>query len=271
MGKCDLCREETGVLGREHPECKEAAGRIRELVRLELQTAGASDGFGTRYEQARTAGTHKVIDVTPALEEWKRAVDKALEDGILSAEEERRATEVATAAGINQGNAGASWFKLVKAGVLRDVTEGKIPERMKIEGVTANLMKKERSVWFFNGVQFFEERTSRSFAGVSHGLSIRIAKGLYYRPSMFRGSPIETTKLVHADNGGLLITSHHLYFLGARKSFRIPYRKIVAFEPFKDGIGVQRDAMSAKPQIFKLDDAWFAYNLVSNLAAVGAD
>jgi hypothetical protein len=29
--------------------------------------------------------------------------------------------------------------------------------------------------------------------------------------------------------------------------------------------------MSAKPQIFTVDDAWFAYNLITNLAAIGAD
>lgn len=259
------------MLGREHQECKESTGRIRELVRRELQMATSTEGFGTRYEEARTAGGRKVIDVTPALEAWKLAVDTALEDGILSADEEQRATDIASAVGIDQANAGPSWTKLVKAAILRDVTEGRIPERAKIDGITANLLKKERPVWLFNGAQYFEERTSRSFAGVSHGLSIRIAKGVYYRPSMFRGSPIETSKVVHADSGGLLITSHHVYFLGARKSFRIPYRKIVAFAPFKDGIGVQRDAMTAKPQIFKVDDAWFAYNLVSNLASIAGD
>ena len=59
--------------------------------------------------------------------------------------------------------------------------------------------------------------------------------------------------------------------IGARKSFWIPYREVDVFEPFKDGIGVQRDAMTAKPQIFKLDDGWFAYNLISNLASVAGD
>jgi hypothetical protein len=50
----------------------------------------------------------------------------------------------------------------------------------------------------------------------------------------------------------------------------VPYRKIVSVEPFKDGIGIQRDAMTAKPQIFVLDDGWFAYNLVSNLGHIEA-
>jgi hypothetical protein len=271
VGKCDLCHEDSGLLGREHPECKTSADRIRQLMRYGFVPSNSAEGFGSRYEEARTAGTRKVVAIVPALDEWKLALDEALEDGVLSADEEERAIEIAAAVGINQQNAGSAWWKLIKAGALRDLTEGKIPERLNITGITANLMKKERPVWHFSGVQFFEERTSRSFAGVSHGLSIRIAKGVYYRPSAFRGSPVETTKLVHVDDGGLLVTSHHMYFLGSRKSFRVSFRKIVSFQPFKDAIGIQRDAMTAKPQFFKVDDPWFAYNLVTNLASISGD
>lgn len=32
--------------------------------------------------------------------------------------------------------------------------------------------------------------------------------------------------------------------------------------PYSDAIGIQRDAMTAQPQIFKLEDGWFAYNLL---------
>jgi len=54
--------------------------------------------------------------------------------------------------------------------------------------------------------------------------------------------------------------------LGPRKSIRVPYRKIVSFEPYRDAVGIQRDAATARPQVFGVDDAWFAYNLVTNLA-----
>jgi len=39
--------------------------------------------------------------------------------------------------------------------------------------------------------------------------------------------------------------------------------------PYSDGIGIHRDAASAKPQIFVTGDGWFTYNLVVNLAAEG--
>jgi hypothetical protein len=42
---------------------------------------------------------------------------------------------------------------------------------------------------------------------------------------------------------------------------------IVTFDPYEDGIGIQRDAMTAKPQLFILNDkdGWFLYNLINKL------
>lgn len=54
--------------------------------------------------------------------------------------------------------------------------------------------------------------------------------------------------------------------LAHSRRFRIKYDKIVAFEPYSDGIGVQRDAVTAKPQSFVTDDGWITYNLITNLA-----
>lgn len=44
----------------------------------------------------------------------------------------------------------------------------------------------------------------RERRGTSHGLSIRVARGLYYRPSTFRSRPIEWEETVHADTGLLV-------------------------------------------------------------------
>jgi hypothetical protein len=48
----------------------------------------------------------------------------------------------------------------------------------------------------------------------------------------------------------------------------VAYSKIVAFEPYSDGFGIQRDAATALPQTFVTGDGWFAYNLVTNLAQI---
>lgn len=70
----------------------------------------------------------------------------------------------------------------------------------------------------------------------------------------------------HVDTGMLGVTTKHLYFSGSTKSFRVKYDKIVSFEPFSDALGIQRDAQTAKPQVFQTEYGWFTYNLVTNLA-----
>ena len=63
-----------------------------------------------------------------------------------------------------------------------------------------------------------------------------------------------------------VFTTKHLYFSGPKKKFRVRYDRIVDFEPFDDGFGLMRDAQTAKPQSFRAEDGWFAFNLATNLA-----
>ncbi len=104
--------------------------------------------------------------------------------------------------------------------------------------------------------------------GASHGVSIRVTRGLYYRPSSFRSRSIEWEETVHAGTGMLGLTTKLIYFAGSRKRFRVRYDKIVAFEPFSDGFGIMRDAQTAKPRTFRTGDGWSVYNLAANLAQV---
>ena len=108
----------------------------------------------------------------------------------------------------------------------------------------------------------------RERRGASHDVSIRVARGLYHRPSTFRRRSIEWEETVHADTGMLGLTTKHIHFAGSRKRFRVRYDRIAAFEPFSDGFGIIRDAQTAKPQTFRTGDGWFAYNLAANLAQV---
>ena len=81
---------------------------------------------------------------------------------------------------------------LVQAMVIRDIAQGIVPQRQNITGnVPFNLMKSEQLVWVVQDVDYLETLVRRERRGTSHGLSIRVARGLYYRPSTFRSRPIE--------------------------------------------------------------------------------
>ena len=200
---------------------------------------------------------------------WETAALGALEDGLLSLDEENALARYADHFSLAQQDLDQNGVQtsLVQAAVLRDVTQGIIPMRQRVNGVVPfNLMKSEQLVWVIQGVDYLETVVRRERRGASHGLSIRVARGLYYRPSTFRSRPMEWEDTVHAGTGRLGLTTKHIYFAGSRKRFRVRYDKIVAFEPFSDGFGIMRDAQTAKPQTFRTGDGWFAYNLTANLA-----
>ena len=200
---------------------------------------------------------------------WETAVEKTLEDGLLTLDEESALHEYLDHFGLTKEdlNANGAQTTLVQAAVIREVTQGIIPQRQNIQGrVPFNLMKSEQLVWVIQGVDYLETVVRRERQGTSHGVSIRVAKGLYYSPRQFRSRPIEWEETVHADTGTLGLTTKHVYFAGSRKKFRVRYDHIVSFEPYEDGFGIMRDAQTAKPQTFRTGDGWFPYNLVTNLA-----
>ena len=43
---------------------------------------------------------------------------------------------------------------------------------------------------------------------------------------------------------------------------------IVGFDSYEDGLGIMRDAQTAKPQTFRTGHGWFVFNLATNLAQI---
>lgn len=264
MSACKFCGQDAGFLKTAHAAC---ATKLTSAITNYLagQVAiGELDAIATEFD-AKGAKAHDLF--API---WDGAVVKALDDGVLTAEEEERLMSAARLFGFGQPELDKTgqYTQVVKAAVLRDVLEGKVPERVKVDGLGINLQKAEKIAWVFQNADYHTLRTMRSFAGVSHGLSIRVMKGLYYRPSVFKGHPVESTQVVSGGTGTLVLTNKNLYFLGPLKTIRVPYAKIVSFQTYSDGIGIQRDAATAKPEVFKTGDGWFTYNLITNLAAL---
>ncbi|MDE2780794.1 MAG: hypothetical protein OXI91_14130 [Chloroflexota bacterium] len=200
---------------------------------------------------------------------WEAAVEGTLEDGLLTRDEENALHRYLDHFNITvtQADDNGVLTILVQAAVIRDITEGIVPQRQNINGrIPFNLMKSEQLIWVMDGVDYLEVVTRRERRGSSHGLSIRVARGVYYRPGVFRSRSVEWEETVHQDTGLLGFTTKHLYFSGPKKKFRVRYDRIVDFEPFSDGFGLMRDAQTAKPQSFRTGDGWFAFNLATNLA-----
>jgi hypothetical protein len=274
MGDCRYCGKSAGLLRRVHKECKAnyqlGKSKIALFLKKSAHDAAVVKLLKTAVEDISKKHLIPSSDVPSiVIEGYERAVDDAFEDGVLTEEEESNLDEIQKLFGFRQNDLdkNGAFTKLVKGAILRDLLNGKIPDRVNIKGnLPFNLQKDEQLVWIFQGVEYYEQKTRRHDEGGSSGVSIRLAKGVYYRTSGFRAHPVVKTETVHVGTGMLAFTNKHLYFTGGAKSFRVAYKKIVSFEPFSNGIGIQRDATTAKPQTFLTGDGWFTYNLVMNLS-----
>jgi len=200
---------------------------------------------------------------------FDRAVETFLDDGVISAEEDKNISNYQKHFNLAQNllNKNGSYEKVVKGLILKDILDGEIPKaRLAISGNLPFLLEKQESIiWLFQNVEFYEQRTKTTFEGTSHGVSIKIAKGLYYRTGNFRGNPVTNTQMTLIGNGMFALTNKNLYFASSAKSLKTPYNKLISMTQYSDGIGLQKDGVNAKPQIFKGLDGWFTYNLIANL------
>jgi hypothetical protein len=273
MGDCKHCGQPAGFLRGVHKECESAFNQGRAQIQAEALTAIQQSGdFAALKDRITSIAGATHIDTAHQqrlmLLAWEQAVDRFLEDGVLDANEESRLAECKRYFLLNDTDLDRNGYltRTVKAAVLRDLLEGKAPSRVNVDGgVALNLQKNEKIIWAFPNTEYLEDKTRRHYVGRSSGVSVRIAKGVYYRTSTFKGHPVEYTERVSLGRGLLVLTTKHLFFHGPAKSFRIAYPKIVSFEPYSNGIGITKDGANAKMQTFINGDGWFTYNVLANI------
>jgi hypothetical protein len=278
MAKCVYCGENVGLFRNFHQECDkkhhDGVKKVMELAQRSIISVGSLELLDQEISQIVSSSFISPERKNELLiEAWGKAVETALDDGVISEDEENSLISFKDHYSLSRDDLDSigAWAKVVKAAILRDILEGNLPDRVKISGsLPFNFQKSETLVWLFQDVKYYEEKSRRRFEGGSQGVGLRISKGVYYRVGAFSAHPVVTQETVHIDTGQLAVTNKNLYFAGDRKAFRIPFNKIVAFNPFNDGIGIQRDAQTSKPQSFNTGDGWFTYNLLVNLAQMSS-
>lgn len=272
MSTCKYCGKDAGLLRSAHKEClKLFEDGSKEVVALLTASARGKISPDIIERDVRNIAARSYIDDkalrATALSCYESAINLALNDDLLTEQEEEALSDFQTRYALvdEQIYSNPAYIKLVKAAVLRDLIEGRLPERVTINGqLPINFQKSERVVWVFQDVEYLQPRTKTTYEGKSSGVSLRITKGVYYRVGQFKGNPVQTTQIVLIDIGLLAVTDKHLYFVGQTKSLKIRFDKIITFQPYSDAISISRDGI-AKPDIFKTEDGWFTYNLLTNL------
>jgi hypothetical protein len=189
----------------------------------------------------------------------------ALGDHVLSIDEEKRLNEFNEAFDINLPDIDAAGcrMKLVKGLIIRDLSEGKVPQRLNISGALPLILSKDESIIFaFQDAEFQRVHTRTKYVGSSNGMSVRMMKGVYLRSSEYQGERFRTSENHSVGTGLLAVSNKNLFFYGP-EVVKTPLKKIVSVQPYADGIGVFTSAgQNAKPQIFLLADPFFAANLI---------
>jgi hypothetical protein len=279
LGDCKYCGKPAGFLRSKHAECERAVQEGQQRIGTKvLHAINGSENFDglekaiSAIEQSSIVPMALFVDRKSfLLKGWETSVEQFLEDGILDATEEKRLVEFKDhfALSPSELDRNGALTKITKAAAIRDVLNGVVPQRMVVDGnLPINFQKNEQVVWAFPNSKYLVDKIRRQYVGGSQGVSIRVMKGVYYRAGAFKGHATEHTERVLIDTGWVAITNKSIYFVGPQKSVRLPYTKIVSFEPFSDGIGIMRDAATAKLQIFLTGDGWFTYNLVTNLSKI---
>lgn len=276
MGSCKYCGMPAGLLRTQHPDCAQrhsvALAKMNEVAVATFASGAAIETLRSQLKQIASAGHAGDAEVANSLlGAFEKTVEQFLDDGELSESEEAHLTGLLKALDLTQESLdkNGAYTRLVRAGALRDVMSGSPTKRLTESGrLPFNFQKKEHLLWVFQNVQYLEDRTRREYVGRSAGVSVRVMKGVYYRTGTFRGHPVDRVERTLIDTGLLAVTNKHVYFAGPAKSLRVRHDAILSHTPFSDGVGIHRDAATAKPQIFITGDGWFTYNLLVNAANV---
>lgn len=274
MGNCKYCGQKAGFLKDVHVECKSKyESGWKRMIDFSMKLAKGEQDTASAYEELKNIANASYISqekIREALVEcWEKTLDQFLEDGVLSNDEENAIMKYAHDLNLKQEdlNKHGAYMRAGQAATLREIMEGRIVSRITVDGrLPFNLEKDETLVWYHEPCGYMQERVRRAFVGGTQGFSVRVAKGVYYRAGAFKGHPVETSSMEIIDGGRLGITDKHIYFAGLKKSFKVPYKKIVSFHPYDNGFGFYRNVKDAKQEVLVTNNGWFFINLVENLA-----
>ncbi|MDY0103312.1 MAG: hypothetical protein RBS07_10260 [Lentimicrobium sp.] len=272
MSNCIYCGKSAGLFSKSHRDCelKYIQGReqIVEEITKYFQSKHSKD-IGQKVNSIAESSFISPQNLKKMIIQlYDGAVDVYLEDGVLSELEIDILDKYEAIFNISSAelNEAGITNKIVKNLVLQDVIKGDIKaNRIHLNDNPFLFEKDEIAIWFFEDVELYELITKTKIVGGSHGASIKIAKGLYYRTSSFKGEPIKTEESKLTAVGSFVLTNKNIYFGSPRKTLKIKYSQIISMPTFSDAIGIQQSRANSKPLYFKNIDVGFVFNVISNL------
>ncbi len=183
----------------------------------------------------------EVEDITArnAVEVYEAAVKQCVDAGRLDNAEQQGLQKLAIDIGLNPATVRINpqlEERLKYLSMLNELDNGYLPTH---HNPSIILQKSEVAHWQASAQLLVSKTVTTGYAGGSSGVSIRVMKGLSYRVGSSRSRPIRE-QVTQRIPGTLVVTSKRVVFNGSGKSFSIPFGQLLSFEPYSDGIGLQK-------------------------------
>jgi hypothetical protein len=169
------------------------------------------------------------------------AVQLIRQEASMSPKEEQTLLVLADRCGVPEREVTKALSGLSKFRLVYDIDHGTLPT-VNVPGLL--LRKGETACWSEPAAIIEERVVSREYVGGSSGVSFRLAKGVHYRVGGFRGHVEAQKGMVPVSRGSLVLTNQRLIFQGDRKSFDVPWDKVLDIEFFGNGIRFARTGQS---------------------------
>ena len=168
----------------------------------------------------------------------QKAFDDAVTDRRLTPDEDNRLVKMAAHLGVNSiTHSDEDRVTLERFRLLARIEAGELP----VLTTGIRLQRGEVCHAEFR-CRLHEKRTVTkrvNYAGPTG--SIRIMKGLSFRYGSVSVSRVTSEELRQIDAGTLYVTNKRLLFNAAARNLNVPYKKVIAFTMYADGVQVEKD------------------------------
>jgi hypothetical protein len=271
MGRCIYCERPAGFMRKRHAECYERHNRalsmIPELFTKALHSSLPATRFGEMLKEAAGASFIRPRRLGKlCVSGISSMIDTVLKERLLTRAEEERIAEIKEALGPGIANVSDLNEKMIKIDMLREINEGRLPDRVTVVGpMPIELRRHEHVIWIFNCVVCYRARAPITAPEKPAIVFPATNTDLYCGMAVLKDDPLPTANLTEEATGDLVVTNRNVYFIFGDGSRRIPMAKITALHPYSDGITITCEQPQNRSRAFKLDDPWLAANLVVGL------
>ena len=247
-------------------EIAKYSAEIQEELALETYLAHGAENTAAFIHALPIVKSGQVSADIVTVNIFGKILDALLADSYLTEEEELELDRLCKLTGGFNAKAAREedMNKLVKAHLVRDLLLGNVKPLLKGTVTPAILEKDEILIWEDLNISFTTTKTEQQFTGASTGMSIKIAKGVYYRLDSNRGFGKNREVIDKLGPGYLIVTNKNIYVGAFKRNFKVPLAKLLSVTPFDNEVKIFFEGNDGRPIYAEVDDPQFWANIIAN-------